>query len=263
MIDLHCHVLPGIDDGPATFEESIALARAAAAVGTRMLVATPHVSLRYPNHALRIDELTAQLRKRLQSDRVDIEIAAGAEIAIARIGDLQPQELDRLTLGDGRWLLIEPPFASTAHGLEPIVADLQRREYRVVLAHPERCAAFQQNPATLESIISRGALTSITAGSLTGRFGRRVRDFALQLAQEGLVHSVASDAHDVLQRAPGGLAELTQAGLGELSYWLTEEVPSAILSGHEIPRRPAVALSLPTSSGRRWRPLRNAVLRRA
>ena len=206
-----------------------------------MLVATPHVSLRYPTCASRIDELIAQLRKRLQANRVDIEIAAGAEISIARIGDLQPQELDRLTLGDGRWLLIEPPFAATVHGLEPIVADLQRREYRVVLAHPERCAAFQHNPATLELIVSRGALTSVTAGSLTGRFGRRVRDFALQMAQEGLVHNVASDAHDLVRRAPGGLAELKQAGLGELGYWLTEEVPLAILAGHEIPRRPAVA----------------------
>lgn len=264
MIDLHCHVLPGIDDGPPTIEESLALARAAAAAGTRTLVATPHVSLRYPNRAAQIDKLVADLRERLHSEQLDIEIAGGAEIAIARIGDLQPQELDRLTLGEGRWLLIEPPFASTAYGLEPILTELQRREYQVVLAHPERCAAFQRNPSMLQSIICGGALASITAGSLAGRFGRPVRDFALQLAREGLVHNVASDAHDVSRRAPGVFAELEQAGLAALGDWLIEEVPSAILAGREIPRRPTVELSLPSSRGGRWHwPLRNAVLRRA
>lgn len=264
MIDLHCHILPGIDDGPATIAESVALARAAAGAGTRVLVATPHVSLRYTNHAATIDRVACELREILRAERVEIEIVAGAEISVARIGDLRPEELECLTLGNGGSLLIEPPFASSACGLEPIVADLQRRGYRVVLAHPERCAAFQRDPATLESIVSGGALTSITAGSLAGRFGRHVRDFALLLAHEGLVHNVASDAHDIQRRAPGATAELEQAGLGALGDWLTQDVPSAILTGREIPRKPAVELSLPNARGGRWHwPLRSAVLRRA
>jgi protein-tyrosine phosphatase len=264
MIDLHCHVLPGIDDGPATVEESVALARAAAAAGTRVLVATPHVSLRYANRAREIAQAAERLGERLSHEQIDIAVDVGAEIAIARIGDLPPAELRRLTLGDGRWLLIEPPFAAMAHGLEPIVADLQRRDFRVILAHPERCAAFQREPATLRSMVSAGALTSITAGSLVGRFGRPVRDFALQMLEDGLVHNVASDAHDVHKRPPGVLSEIAQVGFQALGDWLTEEVPSAILAGREIPRRPAVELPPPSTSGGRWRwPLRHVALRRA
>jgi protein-tyrosine phosphatase len=264
MIDLHCHVLPGIDDGAATADESVALARAAATAGTRTLVATPHVSLRYGNDAAGIAQTAERLRERLHDEEVDIEIALGAEIAIARIGDLAPAELERLTLGEGRWLLVEPPFASTAHGLEPIVADLQRRDFRVILAHPERCAAFQREPAMLRSMVCAGALTSITAGSLIGRFGRPVREFALQMLEQGLVHNVASDAHDIERRPPAILDAIEQVGLRELSDWLTDEVPAAILAGREIPRRPPVELSLPSARGERWRwPHRHAVLRRA
>lgn len=265
MIDLHCHVLPGIDDGPATVEESIALARAAAADGTRLLVATPHVSLRYGNDHDGIARAAERLRERLRSEGVDVELAVGAEIAIARVGDLGAAELDRLTLGEGRWLLVEPPFATTAYGLEPIVANLQRRDFRVILAHPERCAAFQREPSMLHSLVSAGVLTSITAGSLIGRFGRPVREFALKLLEQGLVHNVASDAHDLDRRPPSVLGEIEQVGLAGLGDWLTAEVPAAILAGREIPRRPAVELSLPSArGGGRWRwPLRHAVLRRA
>lgn len=262
MIDLHCHILPGIDDGPATSEESLAMVRAAAAAGARTLVATPHVSMRYPNRAAHIAQLVDDLRERVRAEQIDVEICAGAEIAIARVGDLQPEELDRLTLGGGRWLLIEPPFVSTAHGIEPIVADLQRRDYRVVLAHPERCVAFQRDPAMIESMVSAGALTSVTAGSLTGRFGRDVREFTLRLAQQGLVHNVSSDAHDVLRRPPGALSDIEQAGLGPLSRWLTHEVPAAMLDDEVIPRRPVVELSLPPARSGRWRwPLNAAAFR--
>jgi protein-tyrosine phosphatase len=238
VIDLHCHVLPGIDDGPGAIEESIALARAAADAGIRTIVATPHVSWRYRNLAETILRLTHELNERLRGEGVPVEIRPGAEIAMTRIGDIDREELSRLGIGGGKWLLLEPPFTPLVTGLEAIVMSLQSNGHQVVLAHPERCPAFHSDPGALRSIVRAGALTSITAGSLVGRFGGEVRRFALNLAAEELVHNVASDAHDEVRRAPGIAAELERAGLGPLSDWLTLEVPEAILSGGPIPPRP-------------------------
>jgi protein-tyrosine phosphatase len=243
VIDLHSHVLPGIDDGPETIEGSLELARAAAALGTRVLVATPHVSWTYPtNNADTIAPLVAELNARLAAEQVALEVRGGAELAMTRLLDIPAEELARLSLGGGPWLLVEPPFTPTVTGLDVLVFDLQRQGHRIVLAHPERCPAFHRNPGMLRELVSKGILTSITAGSLVGRFGTEVRRVALSLAREGLIHNVASDAHNTVRRPPGVAAELRDAGLEPLTDWLTEQVPAAILSGAEIPPRPEVAL---------------------
>jgi protein-tyrosine phosphatase len=243
MIDLHSHVLPGIDDGPETIEGSLELARAAGALGTGVLVATPHVSWSYPNDADTIVPLVENLNARLEQEGVALEVQAGAEIAMTRLVDIPSGELSRLHLGDGPWLLVEPPFAPTVTGLEALISDLQRRGHRILIAHPERCQAFHRDPGMLRELVSQGILTSITAGSLVGSFGSEVRRFAMMMAREGLFHNVASDTHDTVRRPPGIAAELHQAGLEPLKDWLTEEVPAAILRGAEkIPPRPAVDL---------------------
>jgi protein-tyrosine phosphatase len=242
MIDLHSHVLPGIDDGPETIEDSIALARAAVAAGTHTIVATPHVSWTYPNDAEEIAELVDRLNARLDAEEVELEVLAGAELAMTRLVDIRAEELSRLSLGSGPWLLVEPPFAAAVTGLDALVFDLQRQGHRVLIAHPERCPAFHRDPGMLREFVGEGILTSITAGSLVGRFGGEVRRFALTLAREGLIHNVASDTHDTVNRPPGVTAELRAAGLEPLAGWLTEQVPAAILSGAEIPPRPEVEL---------------------
>ncbi len=252
MIDLHCHVLPGIDDGPETIAGSVALARAAAAAGTRTLVATPHVSWRYPNDADTVARLVDELSRRLAAEEVALELLPGAEIAMTRVVDIEPAQLPRLGLGGGPWLLVEPPFTPVATGLDAVILDLQRRGHRILLAHPERCPALHRDPRMLGSLVRAGVLTSITAGSLVGRFGETVRRFALGLARDEMVHNVASDAHDHVNRPPGMSSELQQAGLGPLAEWLTQEVPAAILSGDEIPPRPAVALPGIATPRRPW-----------
>ena len=239
MIDLHCHVLPGIDDGPQTIEDSVAITRAAATAQTRTIVATPHVSRRYPNTSETIARLVGELNARLASEAVAVEIRPGAEVSMVHAIDVAPEQLSRLHLGGGPWLLVEPPLTPVAAVLDTVLLDLQRREHRILLAHPERCPAFHRDPQMLTSLVRAGVLTSITAGSLVGRFGGTVRRFALQLAQEEMVHNVASDAHDPARRPPSMAAELAKAGLGGLSDWLTHEVPAAILSGEDIPPRPA------------------------
>ncbi|MGH2880685.1 MAG: tyrosine-protein phosphatase [Solirubrobacteraceae bacterium] len=247
MIDLHCHVLPGIDDGPVTIDESLALARAAAAGGIETIVATPHASARYPNRATTITRLVAELDARLLEEAIPVDLRKGAEIALTHVPELDPVELAALRLGDGPWLLLEPPFAEVVVGIDRTVAQLQEEGHRVVLAHPERCPSFHREPALLRALVRDGALTSITAGSLVGRFGKTVRSFANQLVDEQLVHNVASDAHGPHHRAPGIAAELGQAGLEPLSQWLTEHVPQAILAGADIPPRPST-----NSATRRW-----------
>jgi protein-tyrosine phosphatase len=253
MIDLHTHILPGIDDGPETVEGSLELARAAVAAGTRMLVATPHVSWTYPNDPATIAARVEELRARLEAEGVPLELRAGAEIAMTRLVDMRTEDLLPLRLGDGGWLLVEPPFSPTVTGLEPLLFDLQRQGHGILLAHPERCPAFHREPEMLRELVSEGVLTSVTAGSLAGRFGGEVRRFALKMVREQLIHNVTSDAHDTVRRPPGVAAELHKAGLGPLEDWLTEEVPTAILGGAgEIPPRPEVELPGIDTARRTW-----------
>jgi protein-tyrosine phosphatase len=258
VIDLHCHVLPEIDDGPETIEGSLALARAAVAAGTRTVVATPHVSWRFPNTPETIASAAALLRERLGAEGIELELLTGAEVAMTKIAELPDTQLTALRLGGGPWLLVEPPFTPVASGLEETLLDLQGRGHRILLAHPERCPAIHRDPQLLASLVESGVLTSLTAGSLVGRFGEQVRRLALKLAEQGMVHNVASDAHDHANRAPGMADEIEQAGLGPLAEWLTEAVPRAILTGEKtIPPRPAFELrGDPGRRRRAWRLLR-------
>jgi protein-tyrosine phosphatase len=266
VIDLHCHVLPGIDDGPATIEGSLAIAQRAAAGGTRVLVATPHVSWRYRNDAATIAERVAELNERLRADEVVtaagdvIEVLPGAEIALTQIPELRDAQLETLGLGGGPWLLVEPPFTPVAPNLDGMLLELAAKlrssgGRRIVLAHPERCPAFQRDPPMLRRLVRAGMLTSVTAGSLGGQFGNEARRLALALAQDGLLHNVASDAHDAVNRPPEIAAAIERAGLGALAPWLTAAVPAAIISGEEIPPAPAgpVAGAKDTENApRRW-----------
>jgi protein-tyrosine phosphatase len=253
VIDLHCHVLAGIDDGPARIEDSVALARAAAATGIETIVATPHVSARYPNRSEEIVRLVEELAERLSSEGVAVAVEPGAEVAMSHVQEVEPDQLARLRLGGGPWLLLEPPFTPIATGIDRTIAVLHEQGHRVVLAHPERCPAFQRDPELLRALVDDGVLASLTAGSLVGRFGKAVRGFATRLLTEGLAHSVASDAHDCDRRPTGMAAELRRAGQAELVDWLTVAVPTAILAGEEIPPRPTAPAAARASHRRLWR----------
>jgi len=253
MIDLHCHVLPGIDDGPRTLRVSLEMVEAAIAAGTSTIVATPHVSWEYANDAATIARLTGELNASIAARRLDLEIRPGAEVALTRAAQMSPGELQDLRLGGGPYLLVECPFTPTATGFDTLLLDLQRQGHRILLAHPERCPAFQRDPAMLSSLVRSGMLTSITAGALVGRFGAPVRSFTRDLAREGLVHNVASDAHDHIRRPPSIAAELQHAGLGPLSDWLTGEVPAAILDGADIPPQPRTAAATRPAKQAWWR----------
>jgi protein-tyrosine phosphatase len=242
MIDLHSHVLAGIDDGPATVDGSQAMLAAAAEAGIETMLATPHVSSRYRNDASTIAAAAAELQAQRDPAGPPVEVLLGAEVAATRIPELDPAELPGLCLGSGPWMLVEPPFASVLTGLDTTIAELHALDYRIVLAHPERCQAFRREPARLEALLDRGVLASLTSGSLVGRFGGEARRMAFALLDAGLAHNVASDAHDATSRPPSIAAELEASGYGELQEWLALEVPAAILAGEQIPRRPAVSV---------------------
>jgi protein-tyrosine phosphatase len=243
VIDLHSHVLHGLDDGPATLAGSIALARAAADGGTRTLVATPHVNESWQPDPERIAVSVAALQLALARQHVEIEIVAGAEIAYSRLADLDDHARTALALGRSPWLLIEPPYDQMAGDFDHGLAELALHGTRIALAHPERCPTFQREPERLRNLVEAGLLCQVTASSLSGRFGGDVRRFALELLRDGLVHVVASDAHDHSGRPPG-LAQGLDAAVREIKglearrEWLTEAMPAAILAGSELPPPP-------------------------
>lgn len=215
------------------------MAAAAEREGTRIAVATPHVSTRYRNDSRTVAALVDELNARLGKERIDVQVIAGAEVALTRVPQIGSEELSRLTLGAGDWLLVEPPFTPVVRHLGAMIVAVMQRGHRVVIAHPERCPAMHREPKMIADLVRAGALTSVTSGSLTGRFGQSVRHFALRLLQEGLVHNLASDAHDVLHRSPSLRGDARRAHVGALTEWLTWDVPTAILEGREIPKAPA------------------------
>jgi len=237
VIDLHCHILPGIDDGPEDLVGSIELARAAVAAGITTTVATPHVSASYPNRPAEIARLLSQLRAEIAREGIPLTVLPGAELSARAVGALTDGELAASRLGDGPWLLLECPL-SRVEGFSEAALALKGRGFEVLLAHPERSPLFRSDPSALEELVAAGMLCSITAGSLTGRFGETIQDFALTLAEEDLVHNVVSDAHNTARRPPGALTELAQTALAPLARWLTEQVPAALLAGAAVPPRP-------------------------
>lgn len=251
MIDLHCHVLPDIDDGPADVATSVRMVRAALEDGIHTIVATPHVSLRYGKEPELIGARVEALSAALAREQIPISLLAGAEIALSRLPGLPDDQLRPLCLGHSSWALVESPYTSTGSLIEKSVFDLQVRGFRPLLAHPERCPEFQRDLPRLTRLVDRGAACSIGVGSIAGQFGEAARRFALRLLERGLVHNVASDAHDPVKRAPGLRAVLRARkdafGDPELGRWLTGTVPAAILADEDLPPAP------PPSRAPRWR----------
>jgi protein-tyrosine phosphatase len=243
VIDLHSHILPGVDDGPPTVEGSLELARAAVAAGTRTILATPHINDDRRIDAARVAAGLEALRPELAAADIPLEVLPGGEIAMWRLGDLDDAALRTLALGGGPYLLVESPFSPAIGAFEPLVLDLLGRGHRVLLAHPERCPAFHRDPERLQRLVDAGVLVQITAGSMTGGFGSTVRRLTATMLRTGVVHVVASDAHDAVKRPPGlndGFTSLERElpGLAELQPWMTEQVPRAILDGTPLPERP-------------------------
>jgi protein-tyrosine phosphatase len=245
VIDLHCHILPGLDDGPSNLDWSLAMARAAVEAGTQMMVATPHIRADFDVDPDEIEPRVDMLNDRLEREHLPLRILPGAEVGWASAPDLDDDVLAKLSLGAGRHILLESPYGRKPVDLEARIADLSERGYHTILAHPERCPLFQRDIERLAKIVEDGALCSITAGSMTGRFGEPVKRFTVEILRRGLVHDVASDAHDHLHRPPGltaGFRALEEElpGISRGTPWFTVTAPVAILAGNALPARPEI-----------------------
>jgi protein-tyrosine phosphatase len=239
MIDLHSHILPGVDDGPATLDESLEIARRAVADGVSVIAATPHVRDDYPTSADTMERLVGELRTALRQAAISVDVRPGGEIAIDWLDRLTDDDLGRFGLGgNARYLLVEFPYTGWPLSLHEWVFRLVTRGVTPVIAHPERNAEVQRNPEELRPLVGAGALVQITAASLDGRIGRSSRAAAVELLGRGLAHLVASDAHTADVREAGLAGAVDALGDPDLARWLTSEVPHAIVTDAPLPRRP-------------------------
>jgi protein-tyrosine phosphatase len=245
VLDLHSHILPGLDDGADDMEVSLAMARIAVGDGVRTMAATPHVNFDYDVDPETVLSRVGELETALAGADIALAVLPGAEISVPRAVELNDDELASFSIGGGRTLLIESPYVKGIGSMEELFFDLQLRGFRVLLAHPERCPSFQDDPGLLRRIVERDVYCLLNTGSLAGAFGRRVRAFALDLVRGGLVHSIASDAHDPQGRPPGLMrgiraAEPELPGLAGQAQWYTREAPEALVAGKRLPARPAL-----------------------
>lgn len=238
MIDIHTHILPGIDDGVATEDDAVAFARVAAGDGVTTIVATPHYRDGfYINPRAEVLERVAALSRRLAAEGVPLRVLPGAEIHIC------PDLVERVhsghapTLADnGRTILFELSMSQYPFDLENVVYGLRLAGLQVVFAHPERIRYFQDDVRRYEALVRQGAFGQITTGSILGSFGDDVRDFSRELLEKRLVHAIASDAHNLRSRTPV-LADAVGAAArivgDELAARMVTEFPQAFVEGRD------------------------------
>jgi protein-tyrosine phosphatase len=236
LIDLHCHLLPGIDDGALDEADAVAMGRQAVADGIGTICATPHVR---HDHDVRIGELAQRvtaLRGALEAAGVAVEVVTGAEVAVTSLTGLDDGELRAASLGGGgRWILLEPAPGPLGEELLGALAWLAHRDMRAVVAHPERHIGHGFHEV-LAALVARGALVQVTAALL---LSEPTAGGLLDLARRGLVHVLGSDAHSSHGGRPVALtAALQRLGDAELLAphldWIGSAGPAAILRGEPV-----------------------------
>jgi protein-tyrosine phosphatase len=202
-VDIHFHLLPGVDDGPATIEDSLELARLAVRDGTRTVVATPHIRAEYLSDPLEVPQRVDSLQDALRRAGIPLAVVPGGELDVTMVGSLSDRQLDAIAVGprDARWLLLEAPFDGLAP-LQAAAAELRRRGFGIVLAHPERAAGVLAGGCRiLRDELAAGCLAQLSTSSLAGGHGHEAQVSARHLLANRLAHVLASDAHSP-RRAP-------------------------------------------------------------
>ncbi len=232
MIDLHCHILPALDDGALDLDDSLAMARQAREDGIAVVCATPHVR---HDHRVRVEEIAERvhsLQVRLDEQGIDIRLRPGGELAQTEADRLTDTQLRLVALGGaGGWALLEPAPGPLSTSLEECVKRLAARGFQAVIAHPERHAGtdFEEH---LERLVSNGCLIQWTAEFVAGA---APGDLVLALAGRGLVHLLGSDAHSSHAGRPvrlaAGFARLATVCTPAWIAWMVDQAPRAILRG--------------------------------
>jgi protein-tyrosine phosphatase len=201
MIDIHCHILPSIDDGAKDINESIEMAKVAVLEGIQTIIATPHhKNNRYENPKGTILERVKELNDALLQEKIPLKILPGQEVRIYGevVKDLELGEI--LPLAETQYLFIELPSGHVPRYTETLMFDLQRKGITPIIVHPERNQDIIERPELLYHLVQKGVLTQVTASSICGYFGKKIQKFSLQLIEANLTHFVASDAHNIHNR---------------------------------------------------------------
>lgn len=241
MIDIHAHILPGLDDGAKTWEQSLQMARMAVEDGIKMMVATPHlfksrtIDMKQVNPKERILRHVDELRRKLLEEEIPLEIIPGCDFPIS-FESLQLLDSGQaLTINDAnRYLLLELPDTSLPPAIQEVCFHLQSRGITPIITHPERHLIIQEAPSKLKRLIDLGCLTQMTGNSLTGWFGRRVKKISRQLVKLGYVHLLATDAHDLKRRPPllkQALIELSRLVGENRALAMVSDIPAKIIRG--------------------------------
>ena len=245
MIDIHCHILPGIDDGPQHLPETLKMAKKAVSQGITSIIATPHhKNGQYDNDKEKILERVEELNDTLEQAGVPLTIFPGQETRL--YGELL-EDLERgqvLTMNDQKQhLFIELPSGHVPRYTEQIIYDLLMKGITPIIVHPERNKELLSTPDMLYQFVKKGALTQVTASSLTGGFGSKIKKFSQELIEANLTHFIASDAHNVGNR-PFKMKEaydLVEKKYGEDMLYYFIENAELLLDGKtvykEIPQR--------------------------
>ncbi|WP_283588619.1 tyrosine-protein phosphatase [Limosilactobacillus viscerum] len=209
MVDLHCHLLPGVDDGSKSMEISLRMAKEAVENGVTHALLTPHhMNGRYVNHKQDVIHLTKQFAAELEKNNIPLTVFPGQEVRIN--GNLlKALDNDDILFADtdNRYLMLEFPDDDVPHYTNRMIFDLQQREITPVIVHPERNTMIMDKPEVLYELLQKGCLSQITASSYIGTFGKKVEKFSRQLIEAGQGYVFASDAHDL----PGRKYEMRQA----------------------------------------------------
>jgi protein-tyrosine phosphatase len=236
LVDLHCHILPDIDDGARDLADAVAMAGQAVRDGIEVVCATPHIR---HDHDVEIAALAAQiaaLNGALESARSPVRIAGGGEVSESALVGLDDEELRAVSLGGGgRWILLEPAPGPLGDSLSGAVGHLHARGFGALIAHPERHLGHDSIPR-LAQLVRRGALVQATAAFL---LDPDASSGMLALAERGLVHVLGSDAHSARAGRPVALSDalerLTGApGLGPHREWIAHDAPAAIVRGDQL-----------------------------
>lgn len=202
MIDIHCHILPQIDDGSGSLEESIGMAKLAAAEGITDIIATPHhANGKWLNEAAKVVEEVALLNRLLAAEGIPITIHSGQEIRVYRELMEDYQEGKLLCLGGSPYMLLEFSSASVPSYIDSLLHECQVAGIIPIIAHPERNQELTSKPEKLLELIEGGALCQVTSHSINGLFGSKIQKLAIDWCRSNLIHFVSSDAHNLKQRA--------------------------------------------------------------
>jgi protein-tyrosine phosphatase len=237
VVDLHCHILPALDDGARSLADSVAMARQAQADGIAVVCATPHIRA---DHDVRIDQIARrveELEVELAREGVAVRVLSGGEVAAHAAETLTPQELRLVSLAGAGWILLEPAPGPLGRELLELVERRAARGERTIVAHPERHAG-EHFEAHLRALVERGCLIQWTAEFIARTDPGDPEDFVLGLARDGLVHLLGSDAHSSLAGRPvqlgEGVARLAEVLPAERVRWIAETAPWAILRGEPV-----------------------------